>query len=67
MKPTHFTNQLLLVFQKKHVNCNHTNLAKNSVYEENIDFLNKSGLILHQNASNQRNIQNCNETNPFYQ
>ena len=32
MKLTHFTNELLLVFQKKHVICNHTNFAKNIVY-----------------------------------
>ena len=27
MKPSNFSNELLLVFQKKHVICNHTNLA----------------------------------------
>ena len=32
MKPTHFTNELLLVFQKKQVICNDTNLAYNIVY-----------------------------------
>ena len=41
MKPTNFTNELLLVFQKKHVNCNHINLASDSVYLKNIDFLKK--------------------------
>ena len=32
MKQTHFTNELLLVFQKKKVICNHTNLALNIVF-----------------------------------
>ena len=44
MKPTHFTNELLLVFYKKHVICNQTSLANDSVYLENIDFLKKSRL-----------------------
>ena len=67
MKPTHFTNELLLVFQKKHVNCNYTNLALNIVYQKKIDFLINSRLNTHKNALNQCNVQNCNETNPFYQ
>ena len=41
MKPTHFTNELPLVFQKKHVICNHIKLAWDSVYLKNIDFLKK--------------------------
>ena len=67
MKPTIFTNELLLVFQKKHVIYNQTNLAKNIVYWKNIDFLKNNRLNLHKNALNQRNIPICNETNPFYQ
>ena len=50
MKPTHFTNELLLVFQKKHVICNHTNLALNIVYQKKIDFLKNSRLNSHKNA-----------------
>ena len=66
MKPTHFTNELLLVFQKKHVIYNQTNLAQKSVYLKNIDYLKKSRLKSLKIALNQRNVQNCNETNPFY-
>ena len=32
MKPTQFTNELLVVFQKKQLICNHTSLAYDSVY-----------------------------------
>ena len=67
MKPTIFTNELLLVFQKKHVIYNQTNLAKNIVYQKKIDFLKNSRLKSLKIALNQRNVQNCNETNPFYQ
>ena len=67
MKPTNFTNELLLVFQKKHVNCNDTNLALNIVYQKKIDFFKNSRLNSHKNALKKRNVQNCNETNPFYQ
>ena len=38
MKPTIFTNELLLVFQKKHVIYNQTNLAKNIVYQKKLIF-----------------------------
>ena len=38
MKPTHFTNELLLVFEKKHVIYNQTNLAKNIVYQKKLIF-----------------------------
>ena len=67
MKPTIFTNELLLVFQKKHVIYNQTNLAKNIVYQKKIDFLKNCRLKSLKIALNQRNVQNCNETNPFYQ
>ena len=67
MKPTHFTNEIPLVFQKKHVICNHINLAEDSVYLKNIDFLKKGWLKSLKIAFNQSNVQNCNETNPFYQ
>ena len=66
MKPTIFTNELLLVFQKKHVIYNQTNLAKNIVYQKKIDFLKNSRLKSLKIALNQRNVQNCKETNPFY-
>ena len=65
MKPTHFSNELLLVFQKKHVICNHINLAKDSMYLKNIDFLKNSRLKSLRIALNQRIVQNCNETNPY--
>ena len=42
MKPTHFSNELLLVFEKKNVIYNPTNLAKNIVYQKKIDFLKNS-------------------------
>ena len=32
MKPTHFTNELLLVFEKKHVIYNQTNLASKTLF-----------------------------------
>ena len=67
MKPTHFTNELLLVFQKKHVICNYTNLALNIVYQKKIDFFKNSRLNSHKNALKKRNVQKCNETNQFYQ
>ena len=67
MKPTNFTNELLLVFQKKHVNCNYTNLALNIVFKKKIDFLKNSRLNSHKNALKKRNVQKCNETNQFYQ
>ena len=67
MKPRHFSNELLLVFQKKHIICNHTNLAKNSVYQQNIDVLKNSRLNSHKNAFNQFKTLNCNETKPFFQ
>ena len=67
MEPTNFTNELLLVFQKKHVNCNDTNLALNIVYQKKIDFFKNSRLNSHKNALKKRNVQNCNKTNPFYQ
>ena len=67
MKPTLFTNELLLVFEKKHVIYNQTNLAKNIVDQNKIDFLKNSRLNSHKSAFKQRNVQNCNETNKFYQ
>ena len=67
MKPTHFTNELQLDFQKKHVIYNKTNWAKNTVYQKKIDFLKNSRLNSHKNALKQRYVQNCKETNPFYQ
>ena len=65
MKPTHFTNELLLVFEKKHVIYNQTNLAKNIVYQKKIDFLRNSRLNSHKNALQQRKVQNCNENQPI--
>ena len=35
--------------------------------KKQIDFLKNSRLNSHKNALKQRNVQNCNETNPFYQ
>ena len=35
--------------------------------KKKFDFLNNSRLNFQKNASNQRNVKNCNETNPFYQ
>ena len=67
MKPTNFTNELLLVFQKKHVIYNKTNLAKNIVYQKKIDFLKNSRLNSHKNALTQCKTLNCNKTDPFYQ
>ena len=67
MKLSNFSNQLLLVFQKKHVICNHTNLASNSVYEKNIVFLKNSRLNSHKNALNQCKKLNCHETEQFFQ
>ena len=67
MKPSHFSNELLLVFQKKHIKCNHTNLAQSSVYQKNIDFLKNSRLNSHKNAWNQCKTLNCNEIKPFFQ
>ena len=67
IKPTHFTVELLLVSQKQHVICNHTYLAQKSVYLKNIDYLKKSRLKSLKIALNQRNVQNSNETKPFYQ
>ena len=65
MKPTHFSNELLLVFGKKHVIYNQTNLAKNIVYQNKIDFLKNSRLNSHKNALKQRNVENCNENKPI--
>ena len=66
MKPSKFSNELLLVFQKKHIICNHTNLALNCVYYKNIDFLKNIRLNSHKNALNQCKTLNCNETKPFF-
>ena len=44
MKPTIFTNELLLVFQKKHVIYIQTNLTKTLFTKEKIDFLKNSRL-----------------------
>ena len=66
MKPSHFSNELLLVSQKKHIICNHTNLAKNSVYQKNIDVLKNRRLNSHKNALNLCITLNCKETKPFF-
>ena len=67
MKPSNFSNEMMLVFQKKHVICNHTNLASNSVYYKSIEFLKNSRLNSHKNALNECKTLNCNETKQFFQ
>ena len=62
MKPSNFSNELLLDFQKKHVSCNHIN----SGYQKNIDFLRNSRLNSHKNALNQCKTLNWNETKQFF-
>ena len=66
MKLGHFSKEYLLVILKRHIICNHTNLAKNAVYLKNIDYLKNSPLDSHINVQNRRNEQNCNETKPFF-
>ena len=66
MKPSHFSNELLLAFQKKHIICNHTNWPKTEFTKKNIDFLKNSRLNSHKNALNQCQTLSCNETKPFF-
>ena len=62
-----FSNDKLLVFQNHHIIWNNTNLAYNSVYQKNIDFLKNCRLNSHKNALKRCKVQNYNRTKQFLQ
>ena len=67
VEPSIFSIELLLVFLKYHFICNDTNLAYNSVYQNNIDFLKNCRVNSHKNALKRRKLQNYNRTTHFSQ
>ena len=72
IKPSTFFIDLLLVFLKKHIIWNHTNLAKKYVYWKNIDFLKNINFLkncqlnLHENVLKRRYVQKYNKTKHFF-
>ena len=62
IEQSNFSNEKLLVFQKNNIICNNTNLALNSDYQKNIDFLKNCRLNSHKNALKRRKVQNYNRT-----
>ena len=64
--PSTFPIELLLVFLEKPTICNYTNLAQNSVFQKNIDFLKNSRLNSRKIALKRRKLQKYNGTKHFF-
>ena len=66
IEPSTFSIELLLVFLKKPTICDYTNMAKNSVYYKNIDFLKNCRINSRKNALKRRKLQKYNRTKHFF-
>ena len=66
IKPSTISIDLLLVFLKKHIIWNHTNLALKCVYWKNIDFLKNCRLNSHENVLKRRYVQKYNKTKHYF-
>ena len=62
IEPSTFSIELLLVLLERPTISNYTNLALNSVYQKNIDFLKICRVNSHKNALKRRKLQKYNRT-----